>query len=162
MADCKSDCSGWDTSTCVAKDPNDCGSMSWVDSETGYMWSNKTKMKWYGVISYCNSLSEDGCSDWTSPTISELKTLIQNCPTKNDSYCTVNDSCLTTGCATNACAIGCTESLDGKYSKLGDIEFLFSASAVVGADYSWGVNFNNASVVYESQDHSWFVRCIRK
>ncbi|MBO4441296.1 DUF1566 domain-containing protein [bacterium] len=48
---------------------------------TGLIWSARSSgyMVWNDAKNYCNSLLEGYYNDWRLPTISELRTLIQNC-----------------------------------------------------------------------------------
>ncbi|HDT11782.1 MAG TPA: PEGA domain-containing protein [bacterium] len=49
---------------------------------SGLKWSKKapSRMNWSDAMKYCENLKEDGHSAWRLPTISELRTLIKNCP----------------------------------------------------------------------------------
>ena len=129
----------------------------------GNMWSSK-KFFWGNS---CDSLTECGFSDWHLPTIDELRTLIRNCEgTVTGGECGVTDECLSKkDCwAQNVCS-SCPRDSSGKYSKLGDIDVLFSSSAQ--ADYSsddWYVNFIYGTVASGSPGTytEYFYRCVRK
>ncbi len=137
-------------------------------------WSNiaPNSMTWGEAKKYCENLKEGGYSDWRLPTISEFRTLIQNCPaTETGGECKVTDSCLLSDkCSTDAC-LGCKYFEDGRYSKLGDTEWFWSSSEPgvqkVGA---WTVSFNLGSVspspkFYFGKDDIEYdkhnVRCVR-
>ncbi len=129
----------------------------------GNMWSSKRSL-W---LSSCDDLTECGFSDWHMPTIDELRTLIRNCEgTVTGGECGVTDDCLSEKeCYTkNACS-SCSRDGSGKYSKLGDIDVLFSSSAQ--SDYSgddWYVDFIYGTVAAGSPGAytEYFYRCVRK
>ena len=50
-----------------------------LDNNTGLMWQQTIPTdpyKWDGAVSYCNSLSYAGYSDWRLPTPQELLTIV--------------------------------------------------------------------------------------
>ena len=128
------------------------------------MWSSKSsEMTWNEAVEYCNNLTESGYSDWRLPTISELRTLIQNCSkTELGGSCGVTDNCLSWDeCRNDACS-GCDYDSSGKYSKLGDNVWLWSSS--VQSDYSndrWYVIFSYGRVGSYGVGSSGYVRCVR-
>lgn len=131
----------------------------------GNMWSPKSSslMDWDDAVSYCDNLTECGYSNWHLPTISELRTLIQNCSfTVTGGSCGVTDSCLSySNCRNDACN-GCSSDSSGKYSKLGDIGWFWSSS--VQSDNSilvWSVSFSLGHVSSHSVANDSFVRCVR-
>ena len=66
-----------------------------IDLETGLIWSGKyfDQMDWLSAVNYCQNLAEGKYYDWRMPTISELRTLIQNCKsTETDGKCSITDS----------------------------------------------------------------------
>ncbi len=143
----------------------------------GNMWSPKSSgpMSWDDAVSFCNSLTVCGYSDWHLPTISELRTLIKNCSaTETDGSCGVTDSCLSaSNCRNNAC-YGCGDDDDSgnyskKYSKLGDTEGLRSSSLLSDdSDMAWFVNFGyKGQVYYDNKEftgnvsNDYYVRCVR-
>lgn len=129
------------------------------------MWSSRSssEMDWYEAVDYCNNLKERGCSDWRLPTISELRTLIQNCSkTELGGSCGVTDSCLSyAGCRNDACS-GCDHNSSGYYSKLGDTDWFWSSST--RSDHSnraWRVDFDRGGVYGYGVDYNSYVRCVR-
>ena len=133
---------------------------------SGKTWSDESanSMTWQNAKDYCDNLTECGYSDWRLPTISELRTLIQNCPaTETGGECGVTDSCLSSSeCSNNAC-IGCGYDSSDKYSKLGDRTDLWSSS--VTSDYSndaWFTSFLSGQVYHYSKTQPISsVRCVR-
>ena len=141
---------------------------------------DENKMDWESAIEHCKKLKESnacGYSDWHLPTIDELKTLIK---WRRDSQCMVSDTnnCLSLNdCWTcSSCSDSCTEGAngecncgdsyfeDGRYSKLGDVGWLWSSSVMPG-DHSylaWGVNFYYAKLYYEGKStyKNVYVRCV--
>lgn len=136
--------------------------------EDGNMWSPMTSstMDWDSAVSYCNNLTACGYSDWHLPTISELRTLIQNCSeTVTGGSCEVTDECLalsSSSCFDWDVCQGCDSDFSGKYSKLGDTCDFWSSSTYVGNTYyAWYVNFNDGYVFNYLKTNSYYVRCVR-
>jgi len=135
----------------------------------GLQWSEKStkKMNWDEAVKYCENLNEDGNNDWHLPTISELRTLIQNCPaTETGGECGVTDSCLSfSECRNDDACFGCdNDNYDtGKYSKLGDSFSSFWSSSVHSdnSDSAWLVCFTNGLVSHYNKYNTFSVRCVR-
>ena len=128
-------------------------------------WSQKTseRMNWNQAINYCKNLHEDNHNDWHLPTISELMTLIQNCPaTQIGGKCKVTDNCLShSDCGNDAC-FGCKSDNSGKYSKLGDTDPFWSSSTASDYTYfAWHVNFYSGHVLVVNKSGYDYVRCVR-
>lgn len=136
----------------------------------GREWSNLSSIKfiWSDAVKYCDKLNQCGHSDWHLPTISELRTLIQNNPgTESGGTCGVTDTCLSDeDCydLDNCWSVGFYG--DGPYSKLGDEEWFWSSSDLSDEpDYAWGVDFYDGTIseyeknVYDSEGCN--VRCVR-
>lgn len=136
-----------------------------VDSSSGLIWSAKAsnEMIWQDAVDYCSSYSEGTLSGWHLPTISELRTLIQNCEgTVTGGTCGVTDSCLSySECSNTECSSCYSDSSDGR-SKLGDSDWFWSSS--VDSDVSgsvWAVHFyygdvSNAGAI----ENTMYVRCV--
>lgn len=125
----------------------------------------ESTMTWEEAKDYCSNLTACGYSDWHLPTISELRSLIQNCPaTQTDGECGVTDSCLSwSDCRDSACD-GCDIDLSGKYSKLGDTDRFWSSSVLSDySDLAWGVDFGSGIVgnINMSSNDYYYVRCVR-
>ncbi|HPM47602.1 MAG TPA: DUF1566 domain-containing protein [bacterium] len=133
-----------------------------VNESSSGNWSNKSPktMNWSDAKKYCENLKEEGYSDWRLPTISELRTLIQNCPrTDTGGACKVTNDCLSSNCWSNACERCYPRS---SYSKLGDTEGFWSSSELSDReDRAWNVGFGNGDVsnIYKNLNH--YVRCVR-
>ena len=114
----------------------------------------------FGGRLHCDNLTEDGMTDWRLPTISELRTLIQNCPsTETGGSCNVTDDCTDESCASQCHA--CNED---DHSKLGDTG-LFWASQISSQGptgiFRWTVNFTSAGLHSRHQNHTANTRCVR-
>ena len=123
--------------TCVSILDNPCPAASYfpcVDNETNFVWSSKAKNIVYAkVLSYCEDLTESGFTDWHTPTINQLRTLVTKCEsTEPEGLCGVTDSC-----TQNSCNKDCTLCNDTsvKHSKLGDDCGLVSSSENEGVYY---------------------------
>lgn len=136
------------------------------------MWSSRGKPMIYSdAIKYCEELVEGGFDDWRLPTISELRTLIQNCPnTETGGNCEFTDSCLDPAdcwnkddCYSFVCGSG------SDYSKLGDKGWFWSSSgfsqtfSVDDPGSVYGVDFDYGTVSRMfATNSSGGVRCARK
>lgn len=150
-----------------------------------YEWSKETpeEVTWDEAKSYCENLDEKNHTDWRLPTISELRTLIKNCPaTEPGGKCKVSDNCLTGSCWSNACKecvnknriykncesnwffclIDSPDTL-GKHSVLGHKGWFWSSSQHMGADkVMWFVSFNGGFIAYAPTNPKLKVLCVRK
>ena len=125
-------------------------------------------------------MTEGGFKDWRMPTISELRTLIQNCAkTATGGSCNVTDECLSslstanprcynidlcTG-TTNAIGIErCGDKTDGSYSKLGDgAVYSWSSSVPTNdQDNAWFIYFKNTNITTQPKNRTGQVRCVRR
>lgn len=128
-------------------------------SHDGLDWSDASSdfMTWFEAVTYCVNLGG------RLPAISELRTLIQNCPrTVTGGVCGVTDDCLSPDdCWSSAC-YGCDRSSSGKYSVFGDPEPLWSSSElsdIKGA--AWYVVFLDGGVVSLDRPYEAAVRCVK-
>ena len=111
------------------------------DSVTGLIWSTKLFDDW--KMMKCSELSEGGFTDWRRPTISQLRTLIQNCPgTETDGECPIYDEYLNENTCGEKCS-SCEERDSGKYSKFGDTEIFWSSTL---CSEFYVVNFSNGAI----------------
>ena len=128
-------------------------------------------MLYYDAIDYCDNLVEGGLGDWHLPTISELRTLIQNCLwTVTGGNCNITDDCLSAEYCEyrySQCYNDCRD-LSGShsiYSKFGDAGDFLSSSVVT--DFSeavWGVGFDKAQILIFGTDEVYdkgSARCVR-
>lgn len=135
------------------------------DSSSGLIWSARgSSMTWNDAENYCSTLLEGDYPDWRLPTISELRTLIQNCSkTETDGTCGVTDDCLSYSECRNSDCRGCTydDNKPGQYSKFGETGYFWSSSVL--SDYpgvAWLVDFYNGNVRYDDKTVN-LVRCVR-
>lgn len=160
-----------DISECSHESPTPC-----YDSSSGLVWSAKApyEMLHYDAVDYCDNLVEGGLGGWHLPTISELRTLIQNCRwTVTGGDCRITDDCLSsTACeySYSQCGNDCnsTSSNGGIYviySRFGDEgDFLSSSKVADYPDDVWGVNFDKAQIRAFGTDevyHKASLRCVK-
>ena len=143
VVQCRKDCKEWDVSSCSKNCPS---SNSFCFLSGNLKWSGAfEKMSWGAATACCKDLGG------RLPTISELRSLIQNCPkTETGGACGVTDYAVE---HKEVCG-GCVKASDGRYSKLGDTDVsLWSSSEidkewvyVIFSDYAWvgsGSRFNH-------------------
>ena len=128
--------------------PNEHDGLNWSDASSYYM-------NWSEAVAYCENLGG------RLPTISELRTLIQNCPgTGTGGQCGVTNDCLSADCRTDPC-YECEYSVSGKYSVFGDTSRFWSSSEL--SDYAglaWLVHFSYGYVYYNLESSYYDVRCV--
>jgi len=146
-------------------DTNDSSSCPSVD---GNMWSSLSSifMPLDEAIEYCEKLKECGYSDWKLPTISDLRTLIKNCPgSQTGGACAVSDPdhLSSDDWNENDCRCEYMENNGGYYSKLGDDDKvrLWSSSALSDHSNYWYVSFFSGYITNAGMDYSHYVRCVR-
>ena len=155
-----------DVDQCVEKDADteqtddegedNCPYENFPNYNNGDCWSDNTgnPMEQYNAKKYCEELGG------RLPTISELRTLIKNCPaTESGGSCGVTDSCSTTSCWDETCdgCIGVRSVEDRKYTRR-----LWSMTVPSDrTDLAWYVNFNDNSVDAIYSFSFYNVRCIR-
>ena len=131
--------------------PNEHDSLNWSDASSSFM-------TWDEAVTYCENLGG------RLPTISELRTLIQNCSgTETGGECGVTDACLSDdNCGNDACS-ECENDESGKYSVFGDTAWFWTSSELSGdASLVWAVYFGNGLVHgYYKSDHYGSVRCAK-
>ena len=130
----------------------------------GWSASSPNKTDWNGAYNYCSAMTESGHS-WRLPTISELRQLVQNCAgTEYNGACGVKDGHLKESDFTyNECA-KCTNRYDGGYSKLGDKDYLWSASELDGDPSKvWVINFKSANIgtLAKNTAEYGYARCVK-
>lgn len=149
-----------------------------LDLSTNLMWTQGSKMGWQSAVSYCNNLKTGGYTDWSLPTISQLRTLIINCPaTQTNSSCAVTDECRSKdNCYTSICE-GCAAPTTcyynskckaaWEYNKMHGNGIYFSSSTV-NEGFVWSVSFDNrnygrsAEITSQHKHNENSVYCVRK
>jgi len=135
-------------------------------------------MSWDDAVKYCEILQEKGSDNWRLPTISELRTLIRNCPyteypkpTSQEDWCEVTDECTSDedckGLICGSSDLGvtvCKPDKGGKYSVFEESGAFWSSTE--NPDYpewkdrtSWLIMFLNAGLYSEPQYREHRVRC---
>ena len=137
------------------------GSDKFCHSHDGLNWSDASSE----ILSYSYNDAIKYCQDLGGhlPTISELRTLIQNCSaTETGGSCGVTDSCLSySECRNDDCS-GCNNDSSGKYSVFGDNGLFWSSSVLSDhAGNAWRVDFANGRVDYDGRYGGYDVRCVR-
>ena len=148
------------------------------DPDTGYIWSkmSSSAMNYTAATTFCQKDLElggmkgyGGFTDWRLPTISELRTLIQDCPAtqmppSGSDVCKARSDegyvCLSNSCRTDPCG-GCSSDSSGGHSKFGDTGWFWSSSLLSGSsNIAWLVGFNGGGVSLNYIDN-YYVRCVR-
>ena len=111
-----------------------------LDNNTGLIWQQRfptDNYKWDAAVSYCNSLSYAGYSDWRLPTPQELLTIVDN-----SRY---------------------NPAIDTTYFPNTPSSYFWSSSTRSDiTDYAWYVNFYYGNVSDYYKDYSYiYVRCVR-
>lgn len=157
-----------------------CDTITCTDATTSLMWQrgNSVDMTEYEAENYCSNLTLGGFNDWRLPNITELRTLIRNCPgTISDGACNVNDpTCLETSCFTSVCGQCSNNNGPGEYGLYweaglwdytGDIYGYFWSSSVIPSQttVAWRVRFYAGIVDYvmrsASDSLNYYARCVR-
>ena len=117
------------------------------------LWSNEASydMKWSVAEKYCEDMGG------RLPTISELRSLIKNCPvTETGGECMITDECVSPVLCNNDACDGCKPDSDdyGKYSILGLTGWFWSSSQI-DVNYPqkvWLVTFLAASLHRDTKE----------
>jgi hypothetical protein len=143
----------------------------WVDASIGLMWQGYPGWSggWEAAIAYCNALELEGYTDWSLPTISELRSLIRGCDaTMTGGSCAVTDECLTDDCYNYNSCKGCPgnkgPALDGCYWDVklgGECMVYWSSSSLSNWSSAWFVYFDSGMVHNGDYIPTKFARCVR-
>jgi hypothetical protein len=136
--------------------------MGACDKELDWLDQAPDKMTWNKAKEYCKDLGG------RLPTISELRTLIQNCPdTVTGGICGITDECLSHECFGDCSPewcydCGCRWEGGGFYSVLGDTGDYWSSSFDPDdPDFAYAVNFYLGAIDWYSVDARCYVRCVK-
>ena len=147
------------------------------DSTSHLTWSkiSPNSMNYTAATTFCQGSEMNGYggfTDWRLPTISELRTLIQDCPAtqmppSGSNICAVRSDegnvCLSSSCWTESACYSCSADSSGGHSKFGDTGWFWSSSLPSDDSYvAWIVGFVYGSVrgSYIDGDLN-VVRCVR-
>lgn len=132
------------------------------DNELGWLDQAPDEMTWNKAKEYCKDLGG------RLPTISELRTLIQNCPeTETGGKCGLTDECLSYECFGDCGPWGCYDCEcrgegGGIYSVLGDTGHYWSSSFDPDdPDFAYVVNFYRGGIDWYSVNALFYVRCVK-
>jgi len=143
-------------------------------------WSSisSDEMTWNEAVSYCKKLTEGGYHDWHLPTISELRTLIKNCPSnETGGSCGVTDYCLSYTCLTEDCKNDDCWDHEGLHTVLLSHGGMWSSSPVIAYPYDdndahvwiiyggyitlWDTAIPKNATQEEYAVHTFEARCVR-
>jgi hypothetical protein len=175
---CRTDGSGWEVCECI-----DDGEQ-WCDDTSDLCWQDPPYQKgrglcWHAGINYCEQLSFDGYDDWRLPNITELRSLVRNCPTIEtggdcpiehgsgwDDWAIGGESCLEcyteispeTICFWDPTLKGTCNRID----EIGSIVEYWSSSPFVGdEDFAWFIHFGLGVLGRNHTMSFGDVRCVR-
>jgi Tol biopolymer transport system component len=149
---------------------NNCVEIPEVDELIWQMPHNPNVINWNEAVDYCSNLNLDGSSSWRLPTISELRTLVEDCSyTETDGSCAVTDDCLSEdSCFSNySCGNACINSptycfWDSSHGTDCSHYFWSSSSNTDDLLTAWIVDFDD-SIIHKLQK-SWgegIAKCVR-
>lgn len=117
-------------------------------------------MDWDSAVRYCEDLEESDYSNWRLPTISELRTIIQNCiETEIGGECGITDYCLSQKHCGGYSCMGC---VGDDSSVFGDTKTLWSSSLPSDTpDSVFPVDFHGGRVQNLTKWNDLYVRCVR-
>ncbi len=128
--------------------------------EDGGEWSKLTNnhMHWEEAARYCKSIGG------RLPTISELRTLVKNCPAvEPGGECKVEKDCLSALECRNSACDGCKPTDDGRYSVFGDRGFFWSSSIVQDeGGMAWMIMSDGGEISPSGKSYGYYdVRCVK-
>ena len=152
------------------------GNLIWSDINS----KQPQNITWLEAEQHCKDLTEGGFEDWRMPTISELRTLVQNCKkTATGGLCKVTDECTASYstanpqcynidlCTSTTNAFGierCGDKTDGSYSKLGDASVYIWSSSEPDEDHdkAWYIYFKNTNILNQKKTLTGRIRCVHE
>lgn len=134
-----------------------------IEPELVEKWSKRAadRMNWQDAVNYCEDLEESGKSNWRLPLISEMRSLVQNCP-KNE----IGGDCGLTDHFdrkedVESCN-GCELVNENEYSKFWERgRFWSSKRSSQNEDFVWNLNFYWSSFNVTDKENLLSVRCVR-
>ncbi len=111
------------------------GNLIVTDTETGLVWQKRydSGKTWQEALSYCESLTYAGYSDWRLPNKNELASLVNY-----EKYDPASD-----------------------FQGMPNNSFWSSSTLVKDTSYAWEAYFSNGSVNVSNKTSSYHVRCVR-
>ncbi len=147
----------------------------WFDPATGLTWESPSPpktMNWGAAWNYCYERDIGGYDDWRLPTISELRSLVRNCPQLEiGGSCQVTDNCLgypscseTDSCLCPDAGGGChwPEELEGSCEAGA---YFWSSSIVLNfteTEKAWFIGFYRPDLGWNQKGGQANVRCVRQ
>lgn len=146
---------------------------TWADPTTGLVWQRNVGLGqsyFTDLEEKCEALDLGDFQDWRAPTISELRSLIRNCPkTVIGGDCMVEDECVVKSCRNNFCD-GCKlvdgpgywpSALSGPCNQW-TCEYWSGSEVPDGFASAWLVDFSQGSIISRGKGVSTFYyRCVR-
>ncbi len=148
----------------------------WPDPDTALTWQNPGSdmlYTWQEAVTYCEQLTLAGYTDWRLPTMNELRTLADGCPTiAPGGDCSVGEGdCTSWSCRNEACyACAPMEGPDEGCYWTAEIEDLCDSNAAKAwsatlqsdnNDYAWYVNYLFGNITTDSLTNYQGARCVR-
>ncbi len=149
----------------------------WHDSNSNLCWQSRpweTMAGYQEGCDYCNNLTLGGREDWKAPTITQLRTLIRDCPvTETGGACAVKVGSSFSDDWTSDC-MGCNPnegpSDEGWYWDPGLAPLpvdaanftyqRFWSTSQLSSIEAWTVHFGTAEVNYTSSADNIYTRCV--
>lgn len=137
------------------------------DPGTDLTWERHASggaLDWDAARSHCEDLSLAGVEDWRVPTVSELRTIVRECPaTESGGPCGVTDECDDTGCYSGDCD-GCDAGSchwDSALEGPCDSSHWSATTTSDSETTAWFVGFYSGGINTDPKTMESYVRCVR-
>ncbi|HSW59987.1 MAG TPA: DUF1566 domain-containing protein [bacterium] len=134
-----------------------------ADKIEGWSELSPEPLWYFESVMYCENLEEGGFTNWRLPRISELRSLVKDCPElEPGGKCEISSESLSGECHNNCSCYEINNDQNKSYSKIGDVIPLWSFSFDPENTYNvWFIDFENGYLDQMEKDQKLKFRCVR-